>query len=38
MKRHTPGSGFSHRHDRIFNPAVLRHFRAAAHIQLVRLG
>jgi hypothetical protein len=25
-------SGALHRHDRIFKPAVLRHFRAAAHI------
>ena len=31
MKQRFENSGASHRHDRIFKPAVLRHFRAAAH-------
>ncbi len=30
-------SGLSHPHDRLFKPAVLRHFRAAAHTTLTRL-
>jgi hypothetical protein len=31
-------SGALHRHDRIFKPAVLRHFRAAAHtVRCVRV-
>ena len=31
MKHSTRNSGLSRRRDRIFKPAVLRHFRAAAH-------